>query len=349
MKNFLKSSKKDDKAQNEPAPSRITNETVAEHREQILAGGRKFKYPLQYQKHKLVVNSVIIGVATLLLLGVLGWHQLYVAQNSNKLLYRATQIVPVAVATVDGETVRYSDYLVRYRSSVFYLQQQNQLNVNSEDGKRQSEYMKREELTKAERIAYATKLARELKVSVSEEEVTAFIKKDVDARSVSLNAYEKTVLRSFYDWSLDEYRSIVKSELLKRKVSLAVDKAAREQTEKLLAQVKGGADIAEIARDSSADEGTKANGGDSGKLPLKNQDPNGLIAAASRLEVGELSDIIEGVDGFYFIKLTYKDDTAVQYSLVKVGLKVFDDQFAMLQKDGKIQEYITITSEEQKK
>lgn len=346
MKNFLKRSKKSDNTQNESAPSRITNETIAEHREQILAGGRKFKYPLQYQKHRLVLNSVIIGVATLLLLGALGWYQLYAAQNSNKLLYRATQIIPVAVATVDGETVRYSDYLMRYRSSVFYLQQQNQLNLNSEDGKRQSEYMKREELTKAERITYAAKLARELKVSVSDEEVTAFIKKDVDARSVSLNAYEKTVLRSFYDWSLDEYRSIVKSELLKRKVSLALDTAARKQAEELLAQVKNGADIATVAKESSADEVTKVNGGDSGRLPLKNQDPNGLIAVASQLEVGQLSGVIEGVDGFYFIKLTHKDDSTVQYLLVKVGLKAFDDQFAKLQKDGKIQEYITIKSEE---
>ena len=31
-------------------PSRITNDTVAKHREQILAGGRRFKYPVQYIK-----------------------------------------------------------------------------------------------------------------------------------------------------------------------------------------------------------------------------------------------------------------------------------------------------------
>ena len=31
------------------AGGRITNETVAEHRERILSEARKFKYPLQYQ------------------------------------------------------------------------------------------------------------------------------------------------------------------------------------------------------------------------------------------------------------------------------------------------------------
>ena len=29
------------------APQRITNDTVTEHRKRVLAGGRKFKYPLQ--------------------------------------------------------------------------------------------------------------------------------------------------------------------------------------------------------------------------------------------------------------------------------------------------------------
>ena len=37
-------------------PPRITNETVAEHREQIIAGGRKFKYPIQYARHRFSIQ-----------------------------------------------------------------------------------------------------------------------------------------------------------------------------------------------------------------------------------------------------------------------------------------------------
>lgn len=344
MKNFLSRSKKNSDNQ-EQLPSRITNETVAEHREQVLAGGRKFKYPVQYQKHRLVINSVVIGIVAVILLIVLGWYQLYVAQSSSKLLYRVTQIIPVTVASVNGEAVRYSDYLTRYRSSLFYLQQQNQINLRSSDGKRQAEYIKRQELDKVEQVAFATKLARDRKITVTNDEVTAFIQKDVDARSVSMNAYEKTVLQSFYDWSLDEYKGIVKAELLKRKVSLAIDTKARAKAEELLQKVTSGADIGTVARESSDDDATKANGGDSGSLPLKNQDPNGLIAAANKLEKGQLSTIIEGVDGFYFIKLTNKDSSSVQYSVVKVALSEFSNEFAQLRKDGKIKEYITISSD----
>ena len=341
MKSFLKRSKKDTSSQ-DASPVRITNETVAEHREQVLAGGRKFKYPVQYQKHKLVINSIIIGVVAVIVLTLLGWYQLYVAQDSSKLLYRVTQILPVAVASVDGEPARYSDYLMRYRSSVFYLQQQNQINVRSNEDKRQIEYMKREELNKVEQLAYVAKLAREKNITVTSAEVDAFIKKDVDARSVSMNAYEKTVLNSFYDWSLDEYRGIVRGELLKRKVSLAIDTTAKIKAEGLRAKVAGGSDIAIVAKESSDDETTKVTSGDSGLLSLENQDSSGLIAAAKQLEVGQLSGLIEGVDGYYFIKLISKDSTSVRYSVVKVALTAFNERFAQLQKDGKIKEYIHI-------
>lgn len=348
MKNFLRRSKKNNKTQDTP-PTRITNETVAEHREQVLAGGRKFKYPIQYQKHRLVINSVIIGVAAIVLLTVFGWYQLYIAQDSSKLLYRVTQIVPVTVASVDGETVRYSDYLMRYRSSLFYLQQQNQIDLNLSDGKRQAEYIRRQELTKVEQVAYASKLAREHKITVTDADVTMFIKEDVDSRSVSLYAYEKTVLESYYDWSLSEYRGIVKAELLKRKVSLAIDTKARNRAEELRASVVAGADIATVARENSDDQATKANGGDSGVLSLTNQDTNGLIAEAQRLEKGQLSAVIEGSDGYYFIRVTNKESNSVQYSLVKVALSAFDDQFAKLQKDGKIKEYINVSPTDEEK
>ena len=119
MKSFLKHKKKISKKNVEESPARITNETVAEHREKVLAGGRKFKYPVQYQKHKLVVNSIIIAVVAIVLLTILGWYQLYVAQNNSQLMYRITQIIPVSVASVDGEPVRYSDYLMRSHSVIF--------------------------------------------------------------------------------------------------------------------------------------------------------------------------------------------------------------------------------------
>jgi hypothetical protein len=329
-------------AEQEERSTRITNETVAAHREQILAGGRKFKYPVQYAKHKLVVNSVAIATGALLILVILCWYLLYHVQLNTKFMYRLTQLVPVPVARVDGEPVRYSEYLKKYRSDIFALIQQEQINLKGPDGKRQTEYYKRKELESAEKDAYVTKLAREQRITVSRTEVDDFITRTVNSKSISLEAYEKTVLRNFYDWSLDEYRGVVKARLLMQKVSFAVDQDAKDRAEVVVKRLaQPGADFGSIAAASSEDLATKSNGGDVGSLPLDNQDASGLIAAAKRLEPGQVSGLLMGSDGYYIIKLIDKNDTSVHYAQIKIGLTELDERFEAVQ-NGKIQEYIKV-------
>lgn len=343
MKKLLNKLPRRKKSQDAAQPAqRITNETVAEHREQILAGGRKFKYPVQVAKHRLIFTSVILGVAAIVISAGLIWQQLYLAQNTSGFMYRVTQLLPLDVASVDGKGVRYSDYLKKYRSSIHYLQQQNSINLNSEDGRRQSDFIKRREMESAKRDAYALKLAAEKKVTVSKEEVEAFIHKDLDAKRVSQEAYERTVLKNFYDWSIDDYRSIVHTELLKRKVSFVIDTDAKQLATTLKSQLDAGGDFATIARERSDDISTKAAGGDVGMVPIDNQDPNGLIAAAKGLQPSQVSGIITGSDGYYLVKLASKTDSAIQYSQIKVGLHAFEKQFANLQSTGKIKEYIKL-------
>lgn len=346
MKNFLKrkQGKSAEKTQSK-APTKITNETVAEHREQVLAGGRKFKYPFQYQKHKLVINTLLIGIAVIIALVVLCWQQLYVAQNTSKLMYRVTQLFPVAVASVDGEPARYSDYLMRYRSSLYYAQKENGLNTSSADGQRQAQYIQRRELNKAEYDAYVTKLAREKHLSVDDTEVDTFIKRDIDALGVSLNAYEKTVLNSNYDWSLDKYKSLVHADLLKRKVSFAIDEPAKQRAEAILQSVSGGADFATVAREQSDDEVTKQNGGDSGDIPVGSVDADGVVAAAMQLSPGQVSGLVQGVNAYYIVKLTSKTDTTVHYQVIKIELSLLNTQFEALQGQGKIKEFISVAKQ----
>ncbi|HET6622669.1 MAG TPA: hypothetical protein VFG56_01915, partial [Candidatus Saccharimonadales bacterium] len=153
MKNQLKKIKLPRrKAAEEPErPERITNDTVSKHRERILAGGRRFKYPIQYAKHKLIINSIIITVVALIVMALLIWHQLYVAQNTSKFIYRVTQLIPLPVASVDGQPVRYSDYLRDLRADIYSSKNLNQIDLSA--GDQQINYLKRQELTKAERGA----------------------------------------------------------------------------------------------------------------------------------------------------------------------------------------------------
>lgn len=342
IKDKLSALRKKKRQPESASDNRITNETVAEHREQILAGGRRFKYPVQYSKYRLVINSIIIGLVGILLVAVLFWWQLYVVQNSSKLIYRMTQIIPVPVAQIDGENVLYSDYLKRFRSSIHYLQEQNHLNVNSKDGKKEVEYRKGLELDNAVRDAYVRKIARENKVNVTDKDVDAFIDLELANKKVSESAYEKTVLNNFYDWSMADYRSVVKAELLKRKVAFAIDKKAKEKSDRILASLRSGKEFGAVASAESDDEPSRAVGGDSGQVSVKTFDPNGVISAVRKLQPGQVTELIYGTDGYYVAKLTSKNDQNVQFQFIKISIGEFTKRFNEIKDTDKVKEFIKV-------
>lgn len=326
------------------APGRITNDTVAEHREQILAGGRKFKYPVQYSKHKILINTVIIVVAALTLFVGWSWWSLYVRQSTSDFFFSVTRVVPVPVAKVDGAPVRFSDYLRRVRASIFYLEKQEGRNFNTEDGRRELEYVKRRDLDEAIRAALASRLAKENNITVSDQEIDENILSTLRIQgenSISEKAYESGSLRRYFGWSLNDYRIIVHDRLLLQKVSFAIDEPAKTKISQAKKSLDDGADFAEVAAKMS-DDPSRDNGGIVGEIAIGDLDANGLIAAARGLEPGQVSDIIKGVDGYYIIKLNAKNTATVDYLMIKVELREFDNLFNQLRQDGKIREFIRV-------
>ena len=228
--------KKSDEAQ--PTPLRITNDTVVEHRERILAGGRRFKYPLQYARHKLVINTIVLSFIALILLVTLGWFHLYKWQNTGDFIYRVTKVIPVPVAYIDGEPVRYSDYLVRYRGSAHYLERKEQANLASTDVEDQLTYFKQQAMRDALIDAYAAKLARERNIKVTDEELESVIERHRQqiGDQLSDRAYDAVAL-DYYNWSPEELRERLRATYLRQKVAYAVDEIAKKQVEDLRSPV----------------------------------------------------------------------------------------------------------------
>ena len=81
--------------------------------------------------------------------------------------------------------------------------------------------------------------------------------------------------------------------------------AVRTQAEGVLAQVKGGADFAALARKVSEDEGSKVNGGDLDYFARGRMVPE-FEQAAFALEIGQVSEIVQSQFGFHIIKVTDK-------------------------------------------
>lgn len=327
--------------QTDQPPLRITNETVAEHRERILAGGRKFKYPVQYARHRLVINAVIIAVVAVIILVIVGWWQLYPVQNTSTFIYRVTKVLPVSVASVDGEAVRYSDYLMRLRSQELWLSEKGQIEQGKKDNERQINYIKRSVINGTEADAYAVKLAREKNIAVTEKEVDEVVKRSLQTANgtISQELYDASTLETLgYDRS--EYRLLIRQSLLRHKVSFAIDTKAsttRDTVAKLVTDPA--ADFEAVA--TTVGEGVQA--GSSGLVRRTNQD-GGLTQAASKLSVGQTAGAIQSTtgDGYYFVRLLETNANELSYSYLKVPLTVFDAALKQLRKDGKVKEYISI-------
>lgn len=333
--------------QSTPPPDtggRITNETVAEHRERVLAGGRKFKYPLQYTKHRvLIISIIIVVITTISFFGFCSW-QLYGAQSTDKFIYSLTQFTPVPVAKVNGAWVRYSDYLLELRSAIHYLSTKEAVNFNSDDGKRQLDYQKRLAMDKAIQSTLVAQLANEQHISVSQDEVDSFVKLQISTNRLGVNeSVYKQVIRDYYDWSFDEYKNSIRQQLLRKKVQAKLDTDSRTKIDGLLKDLQNGANFEGTARAWSEDVGTKNQGGDVGLVNKNTEDPNGLIAVAAQLQPGQISGVVEGVDGFYIVKLLEKRDGGdLHIAKIYVSYKALDKKLAELKQKGLVQEFITV-------
>lgn len=329
------------KKQTSPA-SRITTDTLAEHRERILAGGRRFKYPVQYQRHKLVFNAIIVGVGSLILLAAVGWWQLYIVQNTSDFMYRVTRVIPVPVAVIDGEQVRYSDYLLKYRGAIHYLVERERVNLATDDGKRQSDFVKNREMNDLIADAYAAKIAREQNISVSDTEVDELLKQQLAQDGISAESYNATIV-DYYGWSPDEYREIIKKKLLRQKVSFAVDDKAKQLSEQLAGSISGGQTELKSLADTTNQSGAQVTYAAPGWLPKNNND-GGLTAAAAKLNKGQVSGVVQPStgEGYYYIKLLDSNDAQVSYEYIQIPLTVFAERIRGFESSNGITYYISV-------
>ncbi len=325
------------------AVPRITNDTLAEHREAVIAKGKRYKYPMQQTKHRTVAVSVVIVVLLVASLAVLTWFRLYKAQDTSSFFYRVTQILPLSVATIDGEQVPYKDYLLELRSSMHYLTTKEAVNFASDDGKRQLEYQKRQALDKVVEQTLIRKLAKENNITVSQGEVDDFIKNQINANQLGASEDDyKAVIKDYYDWTFDEYQHSIENQLLRRKVVFAIDAVAKGKADQIYQQLQSGADFAKLASDQSDDIATKAGGGDVGFLAPNSEDPDNIYKAVKDLQIGQVSVVSKGANNFYVARLIERRGNEVHAAHITVSLKAFSDKLKTLRDEGKVKEFITV-------
>lgn len=209
------------------AEKKTESEKMKERREEVLARGRKFKYPIQYSKHRLVINTLVITLLAAVLMVGMGWLALFKLQNTSDLLYRLTKVLPIAVAEVEGEKVRYSDYLLIYRSSIVPIEQQTSQLGEKKDIEAMRKHYRKAALEDAEEFTYALKLGKELGVEVTNQEVDKALENQRKAGGMkrSLDSFKK-ILKDNFGLSEKEYRRLVYLSLMKKVVAKKIDEKA---------------------------------------------------------------------------------------------------------------------------
>lgn len=320
---------------------RITNETVAEHRERILAGGRRFKYPMQYARHRLVFNTIIISLVALVLFVAFVWWQLYSVQSTSSFFYRMTRVLPLPVASIDGSQVPYSYYLMNYRSQSHYLTVKEGIDLRAPDSKRQVEFIKRKAMDDAQSDVYAEKLARQKDITVSDKDVDDAILRQRRSRDgvASVQTYDAIVLDHF-GWTPQEAREVTRRKLLQQRVAYVIDEPALKRRQQVEERLKKNLEFDVIVQEVGGGVTTAV----TPLVPRSNQD-DGLALQASTLKKGEVSSVFQSTsgDGYYVVKLLDTDNNSrISYAYIKIPLTVFSSDIKKMKSQHKVHEYITI-------
>ena len=323
---------------------RITNETIAEHREQVLKGARKYIYPLQHSKHRIVVvTSSIIG-GTIVALFIYCLLALYHFHQYNTFVYRMTQVVPFPVARADGHFVDYENYLFELRHYVHYYQTQQQIDFSTSD-KQQLTLYRRQALSDVVNNAYVTILAHQKHVSVSSGEVNARIAEvRAQNRLGSNNKVFADVLRDYWGWSVNDFKRELKTQMLAEKVDAAMDTATTARANSALAQLKSGTDFTTLAQQVSDDTATKANGGNYGN-PITLDNPNippQVIEELFKLKAGQASGIIDAGATLEIVKVSQISGGAVTAQHISFNLTPLATYIAQLKSQHPPKNYIKL-------
>lgn len=313
---------------------RITNETVAEHRENVLRGARKYKYPLQHSKHRIVVISTGLLIAAVVGFFAYCGLALYKFQSSSAFIYRVTQILPFPVARAGSSFVAYENYLFELRRYQHYYHTQQRVDFGSTSGKQQLATYKPKAMQEVIDAAYVKQLATQNHVSVTNQDLNNELSA-LQAQNQSNNQELAAVTNKFFGWSIDDLKREIKQELLAQKLVAKLDTAAQARAASVLAKVKAGADFGTLASQFSDDAASKANGGqyaDTTITTASTDVPPAVVQTLQTMQVGQTSGVIQAGSTLEIVKLLANTNGKLKAAHISFNLQPLSTYLAPYEK-----------------
>lgn len=324
---------------------RITNETVAEHREAVLSGARKYIYPLKHSKHHVVRMSISLLVVVIVAFFLGCCLALYKFGATSGFMYDVTQVVPFPVAKAGSNWVSYESYLFELRRNMHYYQTEQHADFSTKDGKAQLNRLRHQAMDEVIQAAYVKQLAAKNHVAVSDQEVNnevALVRSE--NRLGGSNRVLDDVLSEFWGWTEGDFKRELKGQLLQQKVVAKLDTATNEQAAAAMRQLQSGADFATIAAQYSDDAGTKGNGGQypSAITPDSQNVAPQITAELFKLKAGQISPIVNTGYTLEILKVISVSGNSVQAAHIQFTFQDISTFTKPLQAKRSPHEYIKV-------
>lgn len=342
--------KKAKEAPEAPASSavpRITNETVAEHREEVLSSARKYVYPLSHSKHRVILISIWLVVGAVVAFFIYCGLAFYKFQTTSSFAYGVSQVIPFPVAKAGPDFVSYESYLFELRHYIHYYQTQQQVDFNSKSGQQQLDSFKQQALNQVIDDSFVKQLARQHHISVSDQDVNNEVALVRSQNRLGSNTQVfQDVLQNFWGWSIDDFKRELKQQLLAQKVVAELDTGTQQRARQALDQLNHGAQFDKLAAKVSDDTSTKKAGGEyGGWISESNRDIAPEVAEALfKLQPGHYSGIIDTGYSLEIVKVLERKGDQVRAAHISFNLNDISTYINPLKAHETIHRYINVGS-----
>lgn len=324
---------------------RITNETVAEHREEVLASARKYIYPLQHSKHKVVRISLALLLAVVIAFFAYCGAALYKFQSTSGFIYGVTKVIPFPVAKAGKDWVSYDSYLFELRRNMHYYKTQQQADFSGKDGRAQLSRLKQQAMSQVIQDSYVKQLATQYHVSVTGQQVAAEVQLvRSENRLGSSDRVFRDVLNQFWGWNEADFERELSQQLLQQAVVAKLDTATNARAQAALKQLRAGADFATLAAQVSDDASTKGNGGQypTAVTPTTTNLAPAITAELFKLKPGQISGIINTGYSLEILKVLDGTNASVHAAHIQFNFQPITAYTGPLQSQYKSREYIKV-------
>jgi parvulin-like peptidyl-prolyl isomerase len=270
---------------------------------------------------------------------------LYRYNSTSQFLYKVTSVIPFPIARVDGHFVSYNNYLFEIQHYIHYYQTEQGVNFNSTSGKEQLLNYEQQALNKVITDSYINQLASKDHVTVSSDQVNNQINVVRAQNRLGNNQAELAdVLKTYYGWSINDFKRELKTQLLAQDLVSKLDTVTHSRAQNVLNLLNSGTSFSNLASEYSDDASTKANGGQyPGTISQNNPSiPAQIMAVLFTLKPGQHSGIINTGSTLEIVENISQHGQQIQAAHISFNFQDVNTYLAPLKQHSKEKIYIHI-------